>query len=183
MGRHKKAVPTDRVAYQQEYYLKRKAELAERKRVRFQADERYREIIAVASRACKGRLRAAKAEAKARARAARGGLSDRELAQVLGPGGGATAWAARVVGVDPATFRRWVRLGAVPTPGHAKHGHPRYTEAQAVGVAAAWALYQDRYVASGKRAYVRAGGVDVRRLRGLIARQWAAVGELVEENC
>ena len=180
MGRHKKAVPTDRVAYQQEYYLKRKAELAERKRVRFQADERYREIIAVASRASKARMRAARDEARARARAARGGLTEREVARIAGVAGGAAPWAAQVVGVNVMTLRRWVRLGAIPQTGHAHGVHTLYSEAQAVGIAAAWALYQDRYGTEGKRTFVVEARGDARRLRGLIARQWAAIGELVE---
>jgi hypothetical protein len=180
LGRHKKAIPTDRTAYQQAYYLERKAEIAARKQRRFQEDADYRAIIAVASLASKARMRAARDEARARARAARGGLTEREVARIAGVAGGAAPWAAQVVGVNVLTLRRWVRIGAVPPTGRAHGAHTLYSEAQAVGIAAAWALYRDRYGVPGKPAKVVEARGDARRLRALVARQWAAVGELVE---
>lgn len=178
MGRHKNKIPTDRTAYQQDYYLKRKAELAERKRLRYQEDEGYRQIIRDSSQASKERHRAARAEARARVKALRdlGGHGIKQMDGTL-----MELFTQKdlkeAVGISLRMLQLWKRDGILPPSRHrTRAGIQRYTIEQVAGVVAAVVRYRELYAVEGRRSRVR----HPKRLRALIARQWAAIGELIE---
>lgn len=172
--------PPDRTAYQQQYYLTRREELAEAKRRRYQEDAAYHKAICEASTASKERHRRAR-EAWGRAQQededARGIVCEGHLGPVRGY---SLTTMAMALGIPRDTVKEWPRRGMFPpTPYRSRGGRALYSQAQIVGVVEALAVYHERY--STDHADQRRRVLHPDRLRALIERRWRAVGALVEE--
>jgi hypothetical protein len=168
--RQTERTPPDRTAYQQQYYLTRREELAEAKRRRYEEDEAYRQGIRDASTASKERWRRARDQARLVEVAAPGNVC-------VGPRGPVQGYSlaamAVSLGLSRDTVQGWARRGIFPaTPYCLPGGRMLYSKEQIAAVVAALETYHERY--PDVRRQVR----HPERLRALIEGRWRALGEL-----